>query len=262
MTARIILTIIGLFFAGPIGAIVGFFIGLFLDRAVGKTQGSSSGFGWQWRQMLSQPFVRSTFILMGYLAKADGQITSNEITIASNAMAQFRLSDEQRHQAMRWFYDGKNQQFEAQAIFQQLRFYRHTPFMRILVSCLMNIAYANGAPSAEQQRLLQEIFTHLDIVMPGAQQSSYSSYTYGNHQSYASSSSGGSLAQAYQELGVKSDADVATVRKAYRRLLNKNHPDKLAAKGATEKDIKAASERTIKIRQAYENIMRSRGEVV
>ena len=67
---------------------------------------------------------------MGYLAKADGQVTSNEIRIASNVMTQLRLPDDQRHLAMRWFYDGKNQQFDPEEVFQKLRLYRQTPLMR------------------------------------------------------------------------------------------------------------------------------------
>ncbi|MES2203982.1 MAG: co-chaperone DjlA [Pseudomonadota bacterium] len=269
MTCRIIATILGFFFGGPMGAIIGFFIGSFLDQSVNKTQSNGNGprqnfFNghWSWKQTLNQPFVRGTFILMGYLAKADGQVTPNEIRIASNVMTQLRLPDDQRHLAMRWFYDGKNQQFDPEEVFQKLRLYRQTPLIRVLLTCLTTIAYANGMPSATQRQVLKEICAKLGIENPEAQQQySHSQYNYsGNHHDAGPKKN--SLSDNYQLMGLKPDADVATIRKTYRRLMNKYHPDKLSAKGASEKEIKAANEKIYQIRSAYESVMRSKGENV
>lgn len=262
MTCRIIATILGFFFGGPIGGIIGFFIGSFLDQTVGKA--SFSGF--QWKHTFSQPFVRGVFVLMGYLAKADGQITSNEIRIASNVMTQLRLPDEQRHLAMRWFYDGKNQQFDIEEIFQKLRLYRQPTFMRILLACLTNIAYANGSPSVAQQRILKEICAKLGIAEPQAQQQ-YSYSHYSNHDSYNdryhyTAPKRNSLADDYQLMGLKADADITLIKKTYRRLMNKFHPDKLASKNASETEIKAANEKIYQIRSAYENVMQSKGVTI
>ncbi len=262
MTCRIIATILGFFFGGPIGAIIGFFIGSLMDQSVNKTKGpgsagpgQGSNWHWNWRQAFSQPFVRGVFILMGHLAKADGQVTPNEIRIASNVMTQLRLPDDQRHQAMRWFYDGKNQQFDIEEVFQKLRLYRQPPFSRILLTCLMNIAYANGAPSIAQQRLLQEICAKLGIPIPETQQQ----YSYSQYNNQYTAPKKNSLADDYKLMGLKADADVATIRKTYRRLMNKFHPDKLASKGASEAEIKAANDKIYQIRSAYENVMQSKG---
>ena len=267
MTCRIIATILGFFFGGPIGAIIGFFIGSFLDQSVNKAQSNRGGsrqnsfnWHWNWKQSLNQPFIRGVFILMGYLAKADGQVTPNEIRIASNVMTQLRLPDDQRHLAMRWFYDGKNQQFNPEEVFQKLRLYRQTPLMRVLLSCLTTMAYANGAPSVTQQRVLKEICMKLGIPIPEAQQQ-YSQYSYNDSHHYSGSKKN-SLSEDYQLMGLKSDADVATIRKTYRRLMNKFHPDKLASKNASEKEIKAANEKIYQIRSAYENVMQSKGVTV
>lgn len=264
MTCRIIATILGFFFGGPIGGIIGFFIGSFLDQSVNKTQSNGNdgprfAFNWNWQKTLNQPFVRGVFILMGYLAKADGQITPNEIQIASNVMTQLRLPDDQRHQAMRWFYDGKNQQFDPNEVFQKLRLYRQTPLIRVLLTCLTTMAYANGAPSSSQRQILNDICSQLGIPNPDAQQQ-YSHYSYSDNHHYSSSQRKNTLSEDYELMGLKSDADVATIRKTYRRLMNKYHPDKLSSKGATEKEIKAANEKIYKIRSAYENVMRSKGE--
>jgi len=249
MTGRIIATIMGFVFGGPLGALIGFFIGSILDQSV-KQGGFDSKF--RWKEMFAQPFIRSIFILMGYLAKADGQVTQNEITIASNTMAQLRLSVRQRQQAMRWFYEGKNHQFTLEDIYQKLRIYRNTPLIKIVLSAVTHMAYANGVPSLAQREILKQIYDQLGIVGMGPEQDYQPNYT----------TQRTSLSADYRLLGLKPDVDVATVRKTYRRLMNKYHPDKLESKGATANDIKAANEKIFTIRQAYENVMRSKGENV
>ena len=176
-------------------------------------------------------------------------------------MTQLRLPDDQRHLAMRWFYDGKNQQFNAEEVFQQLRLYRQTPLIRVLLSCLNTMAYANGTPSMTQQRVLKEICETLGIPIPEAQQQSsysYSQYNYSDNHHYAGPKKN-SLSEDYQLMGLKPDADITTIKKTYRRLMNKFHPDKLASKNASEKEVKAANEKIYQIRSAYEHVMQSKG---
>ena len=64
---------------------------------------------------------------------------------------------------------------------------------------------------------------------------------------------------AYSVLGVASSASVAEIKKAYRRLMNQHHPDKLASKGLPESMIKMAKEKTQQISAAYDVIRQERG---
>ena len=49
----------------------------------------------------------------------------------------------------------------------------------------------------------------------------------------------------------------AEVKKAYRRLMSQNHPDKLVAKGLPEEMMRLAKEKTQKISKAYETIQKA-----
>jgi len=67
------------------------------------------------------------------------------------------------------------------------------------------------------------------------------------------------LSQAYTVLGVERTAPDADIKKAYRRLMNQHHPDKLIAKGLPEEMIRIATEKTQQIKTAYEQIKADRG---
>ena len=62
------------------------------------------------------------------------------------------------------------------------------------------------------------------------------------------------IGEAYKVLGVPQSASDAEVKKAYRRLTNQHHPDKLVAKGMPEEMVKLANEKTQEIRRAWERI--------
>jgi len=68
-----------------------------------------------------------------------------------------------------------------------------------------------------------------------------------------------SLDQAYAVLGVSSSDNIATIKKAYRKLMNQHHPDKMVAKGLPAEMLKLAQEKTQQISAAYDAIREARG---
>ena len=63
----------------------------------------------------------------------------------------------------------------------------------------------------------------------------------------------------YSILGLNQSASSNDIKKAYRRLMSENHPDKLIAKGVPDEMIKIATERSQEISNAYEVIRNARG---
>lgn len=68
-----------------------------------------------------------------------------------------------------------------------------------------------------------------------------------------------SLHGAYGVLGIPANSTPAEIKKAYRRLMNQHHPDKLASRGLPEHMMKLAKEKTQEIRAAYDLIREARG---
>jgi DnaJ like chaperone protein len=69
------------------------------------------------------------------------------------------------------------------------------------------------------------------------------------------------LADAYSALGISPDASAAEVKRAYRKLMSQNHPDKLAARGLPESMRAVAEERSREINSAYDLIKESRSDI-
>ena len=67
-----------------------------------------------------------------------------------------------------------------------------------------------------------------------------------------------SLSDAYAILEIPSSSSDKEIKKAYRRMMSRHHPDKLVAKGLPEEMMKLATEKTQEIQVAYELIKDSR----
>jgi DnaJ like chaperone protein len=70
---------------------------------------------------------------------------------------------------------------------------------------------------------------------------------------------GGSYQQALRLLGVSADSEPAQIKRAYRRLLSRNHPDKLAGSGVSLERLREATEKTRELHQAYGLVRQRRG---
>jgi DnaJ like chaperone protein len=69
------------------------------------------------------------------------------------------------------------------------------------------------------------------------------------------------LADAYIALGVTPDTDAAAIKRAYRKLISQNHPDKLAARGLPESMRAVAEERSRELNSAYDLIKAARNDL-
>ncbi|MEZ4693515.1 MAG: DnaJ domain-containing protein [Aliarcobacter sp.] len=68
-----------------------------------------------------------------------------------------------------------------------------------------------------------------------------------------------SLENAYDILGSKPSDDDATLKKNYRNLVKKHHPDIISGQGATQSIIDEATQKLQEINEAYEIIKKDRG---
>lgn len=248
----------GFMLGGPIGALLGASLGHNFDRGMGGLQ--DDGWGQQADvERIQSAFFTTTFSMMGYLAKADGVVTRDEIALAESVMRQMKLDAAQKKVAIRLFNQGKAADFPVKQVLEQFRreCQRRSNLLQMFLEILIATAQADGQLNTTEQRILQE--TAHAIGYSGAeflhilrrQQA-------GAHMHTQKPDSASALKDAYALLGVASDCSEQELKRAYRRLMNQHHPDKLVARGLPEEMMAMAHKKTMEIKEAYELIRKAR----
>ena len=140
---KIIAALLGWQVAGFIGAIIGFYIGSYFDRGLGSFSRPLSSAE---QARVGACYFETTFSLLGYLAKADGRISEEEIAQAENLMARMGLTNEHRQQAIGLFKRGSKSDFSLDDSMQQFVSIcgRQNNLKQSLLNDLMALALADG----------------------------------------------------------------------------------------------------------------------
>ena len=247
--------VIGLMRGGFTGLIFGLFIGHMADRFFAGLSGSNR---------TRDSFFSAMFSTLGHINKADGRVTKAEIAAAELLMRRMQLSEEERQQAIRYFQQGKERDFDFETTLRE--FARHSMLrheLRIMfIELLIEAALSDGNMSQAEQEILMRscavlhipanVFTAMLRARQGGGGSSYSSQQQTVNQ-------GQSLNQSYASLGVKADASAQEIKRAYRKLVSQYHPDKLISQGLPEEMMEMSKKRVREINAAYDKIKVSRG---
>jgi DnaJ like chaperone protein len=289
---KIIGAFLGYLIAGSAGAFIGLLVGNLFDKGLASHFSNPHLlYHAQKKQAVQKIFFESTFAVMGHVAKADGRVSAQEIQMAKVLMQEMRLNKQQKELAKRLFTEGKQLTFRLDIMISELK--RACRDNRELLKLFIDIQYRAAQVdglSIKKIKALDTIFSQLGFAplhqqyrfyedfgtTSNASQNSYEEtqdtsgqqqhqkrQQYQNNQQYQGTyqrySSRNGLDHAYALLEVTPDANKQDVKKAYRRLLSKNHPDKLIAQGLPEAMIKMANEKTHKIMKAYDLICQNKG---
>ena len=257
----------GLFFGGAfkfIGAILGWMVGSGYDRRA-RLMGSSQNIA-----RIHQAFSKATFQVMGAIAKADGQVTQQDIKHAEQIFERFNLSQEQRQRAISYFNTGKQDSFSLEDCITE--FIQNCPsrnLHRTFIQIQLQTAYVDGVlHEAEEQIIIRmasllrisdfELRSLEALVAAQFRRQQYG-HTGGGYQQQKAGPTPDEINTAYQILGANKDTSNHELKKIYRKLMSQHHPDKLASQGLPEEMIKVATEKTKEITWAYDLIKESRG---
>ena len=251
---KIIGTVAGLATLKPWLAVLGLFLGHQFDRGFAERfskferEGVASG-------RVSEDFVRPLFQCMGHLAKSDGRVSEDEIRAARMIMHRLGLGPAAVRRAIHWFDEGKRPGFALLATLRDARrsgargAERRTLFVRLL----LEVALAKEALSTQERALIWKFCTELDVGrVELAQLEAMIRAQKGFRRSPAGDADAARVRDAYDVLGVTSDAPNEEIKKAYRRLMNRIHPDKIAGSNPDADAIAEAERRTREVRNAYE----------
>ncbi|AXY02001.1 co-chaperone DjlA [Vibrio alfacsensis] len=269
----------GLLLGGPFGLLLGLFIGHQFDKARRLSQAgfSTGGFGKGPSQAQRQEeFFKAAFAVMGHVAKAKGQVTKEEIQLASAMMERMNLHGEQRRAAQDAFREGKESDFPLDDVLMRVKISSSGRFdlLQFFLELQISAAFADGAVHPSERNVLHKIARGLGFsseqlerrlhMQEAAFRFQSQGGFHGQQGQYQSSdwqqaSQADKLADAYEILDVSSDADSKTVKRAYRKLMNEHHPDKLMAKGLPPEMMNVAKEKSQEIQNAYDLIKKVKG---
>lgn len=224
---------------GPLGGLLGYFLGSRLERLAEAAAGSEDGQVWNQGQRNS--FLISLLALSAAVIKADGKVTSAERSRFREFFAA-NFGAQAANEAEEILNEILQKDFNLYEVCSQIRSCMDYSQRLQLYHYLVSLGACDGLVQKEID-LLETIANYIGLSKTDSD-SIMAQFRPNNDSNY-------------RILGITPNATDDEVRKAYRRMAVQYHPDKVATLGA---DVQKAAEEKFKaISQAYEAICRERG---
>jgi DnaJ like chaperone protein len=254
MPLILLCAIVGLWLNGLPGLLLGALIGFGINRIAQSSL----------RQRLltvQSQFLETTFVVMGAICKADGVVTRDEIRVTEEVFVRLSLTPEQKDAARTAFTRGKAPDVDLDA--EVDKFVQSASggvaLFQLFLQLQLLAVVADGQVHPAERALLVRVarrlglgegdVARLEALLRAAAVGSTAASGPAPKQQ---------LDDAYAALGVTPEATEPEIKRAYRKLMSENHPDKLSAKGLPEGMRQLAEERAREINIAYDLIRKAR----
>jgi len=208
-------------------------------------------------------FFIANFAAMGHVAKCDGRIKDVEIELATQVMDHLKLSAVQKQLAIRLFNEGKHQDFALETLLW--RFKREcghrVSVLQVFIEIQLKMAYADASLNDKEIEIIKLMCKRLDVsdsIYTRIERRVRAEKKVANQPLVSAPKKVFSLAEAYEVLGINRWANQEQIKRAYRRMLAKFHPDKLVSRGASEVEVIEAHDIVHDIKYAYEMLLKSK----
>lgn len=253
--------VLGFIQGGPLGALLGYFIGSAVDSIVDSNKTNRineepSPFDKQYgpteqEQGQRNSFLFSLLVLSSYVIRADGKIMHTEMEYVRQFIRQTfgQQAVGQANEILLGLFDKAQGMTPAQwkrtmaDCCMQIREEMNEDQRLQLLAFLIGIAQADGNVPREEVQALYDLAAWMGV---SAQMVDQLTHLNGN-----------SLDDAYELLGISPSATDEEVKRAYKKMALKYHPDRVATLGD---DVKKKADETFKrINEAKEKIYAQRG---
>jgi DnaJ like chaperone protein len=224
---------------GPIGALLGFVIGSVVDGTGDQVRPYSGAQAR--RQTTAGGYFMSLLVLIAAVMKADGKVMRSELEYVKEFLRQ-NFGEDAAAEAVKMLRDLLNQTIPVTDVCRQIRMNMHYSARLQMLHFLFGIAQADKQVTQDESKLIEHIAREL-----GLSESDITSIRAMFIQD---------TGYAYQILEIEPGASDEEVKKAYRRMAMKYHPDKLATMG--EEFQQAGQEKFRKVNEAYQAIKKER----
>ncbi len=200
--------------------------------------------------------------LMAKVSKADGQVCELEaevlkLTFTDIAM-HFENSDEVREKLKKLYEVEKNSFENLIEVCNRLYSLTKNDYAKRhkIMEYLLNLAFIDGDFSDAERMITEDIANALKIEVEDFNRLVQNFVSFYAQQA---SNNALSLEKAYEVLESSPSDDAATIKKNYRNLVKKHHPDIISGQGAAQNIIDEATRKLQEINEAYELIKKDKG---
>ena len=230
---------VGIWVLGPLGGIIGAALGSYLGGNYTRKDTDFLG-----KTPKQKDFSSSLLVLSAAVMKADGVVKKSELDYVKH----FFLSNFGQEQAEKYILTLREvlkQDINIAEVSQQIGHYMDYSSRLQLLHYLFGIANADGQVHESEVAVIETIARNMNV---------YTSDFESVKAMFVKK-----MDDAYTILGIDSSASDDEVKKAYREMAKKNHPDKVAYLG---EDVRKAAEKKFQeINDAYDRIKKQRGMV-
>lgn len=228
---------LGFVMGGPIGAVLGFLAGSMVDNTTFRTSTYTTGV----RHTSPGDFMMSLLVLIAAILKADGKVVKAELDFVKQFFIR-QFGQESSREALLMLKDILKQEIPVRDVCVQIASNMDYSSRLQLIHLLFNIAIADGAVHPQELEMVEKMSGFLGIAT--------SDFISIRNMFIPETDS------SYKILEIEKNATDDEVKKAYRRMAMKYHPDKVAHLG--EEFRKSADEKFKKVNEAYNKIKKER----
>ncbi len=234
---------LGWTFAGPIGGILGFVLGSFVDEFSATELKDFQKDIYSGSRTQSGDFEISLLVLAAVVIKADGQVNKTELDFVRSSFRSM-YGEERSNRAFKLFKGFMaNKKISTRQVCLQINQHMNHPARLQLLHFLFGVAKSDGVVSEKELHKIATIAGYLNINLRDF--NSIKAMFYDDVDS------------SYKILEIEKSASDSEVKAAYRKMVKKYHPDKL--RGLGEEHIKGAEDKFRQVQRAYEHIQKERG---
>jgi DnaJ like chaperone protein len=230
---------LGWAFGGPIGALLGFFIGSVIDATTVARSNKQISSGTQ-----RGDFILTFLVLSAAVMKADIVVKKSELDFVKKFLIT-NFGENETAEALQVLKELLNKEIPLDDVCAQVRFNMNNPLKLQVIHYLYGIAAADGEIHKSEIEIIEQI--SIKIGINSRDHNSVRSMFVVETDS------------SYDMLGISRSATDDEIKKAYRSMAVKYHPDKVANMGDDIQNAAKAKFQTLN--EAYEKIKKERGMV-
>jgi DnaJ like chaperone protein len=231
---------LGFVMGGPIGGLLGFLVGSMIDGTTVHASTYSSG-----SVRTSQgDFGMSLLVLVAAVMKADGKIVKSELDFVKQFFVK-QFGQESAKQALLMLKDILKQEIPVRDVCLQIKGNMDYSSRLQLLHLLFNLSLADSVIHSSEIAIIEKISAFMGVAS--------SDFLSIKNMFIPETDS------SYKILEIDQSSSNEEVKKAYRRMAMKYHPDKVSHLG--EEIRKSADEKFTRVNEAYEKIKKERNMV-